>query len=366
MTDERHDEPERPIEPPAEAVPTREVKSSDAVDDATAVDREAAADGAIADSGGSDGTDDAERQDDAATPTGHDAEPEHAPESSTAAVADSEAAAVAGPDSDGVGDPESAAVGGPNGADAAVGGSGSSWRLTAAVRTPKLTAANLIIALLIGLLGFALIAQVHSNSNESTLANDRPDDLVRILSDLDARRDRLSTEISSLQATVRQLNSGAQSRQAALDAAAKRANELGILGGTLPATGPGLVIDLIPASKQQISADRVLDTVEELRGAGAEAMQINGTGSSAVRIVASTYFTDATGGIDVDGQIIGGTLTVTAIGDPQTMQAALSIAGGVVDSVRNDGGTVQVNTPGTVQVTALHAAQPLRFATPVS
>ncbi len=367
MTDDRHDEPERPIEPPAEAVPTREVKSSDAVDDATAVDREAAADGAIADPVGSDGTDEAERPDDTATPTRHDAESERAPESSTAAAADSEAAAVAGPDSDGVGDPESAAVGEPDGADAAAGGSGSSWRrLTAAVRTPKLTAANLIIALLIGLLGFALIAQVHSNSNESTLANDRPDDLVRILSDLDARRDRLSTEISSLQATVRQLNSGAQSRQAALDAAAKRANELGILGGTLPATGPGLVIDLIPASKQQISADRVLDTVEELRGAGAEAMQINGTGSSAVRIVASTYFTDATGGIDVDGQIIGGTLTMTAIGDPQTMQAALSIAGGVVDSVRNDGGTVQVNTPGTVQVTALHAAQPLRFATPVS
>ena len=243
----------------------------------------------------------------------------------------------------------------------------SSWRrLVAAARTRKLTTANLIIALLVGLLGFALIAQVHSNSNESTLANDRPDDLVRILSDLDARRDRLSTEISSLQGTVRQLNSGAQSRQAALDAAAKRADELGILGGTLPAKGPGLTIELIPSAKRQISADRVLDTVEELRGAGAEAMQINGTGSSAVRIVASTYFTDATGGVDVDGQVIGGTLTVTVIGDPQTMQAALSIAGGVVDSVRNDGGTVQVNTPTIVQVTALYAAAPLRFATPVS
>jgi uncharacterized protein YlxW (UPF0749 family) len=94
-------------------------------------------------------------------------------------------------------------------------------------------------------------------------------------------------------------------------------------------------------------------------------MQISGTGSSAVRIIASTYFTDATGGVDVDGQIIGGTLTVTVIGDPQTMQAALSIAGGVVDSVRNDGGTVQVTTPSAVQVTALHAAQTLRFAKPV-
>ena len=41
------------------------------------------------------------------------------------------------------------------------------------------------------------------------------------------------------------------------------------------------------------------------------------------------------------------------------------VAGGVLDSVRNDGGTVQVNTPTTVEVTALYAAAPLRFATPV-
>src|SRR5262245_26781605 len=199
------------------------------------------------------------------------------------------------------------------------------WRrILAAVFTPKLTAANMVIALLLGVLGFALIVQVRSNANESTLANDRPDDLVRILSDLDARKDRLTTEISSLQDTVQQLNSGAQSRQAALDAAAKRADELGILGGTLPAKGPGLVINLIPASGQQIPANTVLDTIEELRGAGAEAMQISGSGTAAVRIVASTYFADAAGGVIVDGATIGGTLSVTVIGDPQTIQAALS------------------------------------------
>jgi|GEM_PF-919417 len=386
VTDDRHDDAERPDEPPAEAVPTPDAVSSDGAEDASpgedaspaegggAVEGEGAAGSAAAHSQATDGTDDAEPPDDAAAPTDDDAEPEPAPETSAADAAEPVAAHAAEPVAAHAAEPVAADATEPSAVDAvepiaagAGGGSGSSWhRLLAAVRAPKLTAANLIIALLVGLLGFALIAQVHSNSNESTLANDRPGDLVRILSDLDARRDRLSTEIASLQGTVRQLNSGARSQQAALDAATKRANELGILGGTLPAKGSGLVIDLIPAGRQQISADRVLDTVEELRGAGAEAMQINGTGSSAVRIVASTYFTDASGGVDVDGRTMGGTLTVTVIGDPQTMQAALSIAGGVVDSVRNDGGTVQVNTAGTVEVTALYAAQPLRFATPVS
>lgn len=241
------------------------------------------------------------------------------------------------------------------------------WRrLAGSIFTRRLTAANTIIALLIGLLGFALIAQVHSNANESTLANDRPDDLVRILSDLDARRDRLSTEISTLQDTVRQLNSGAQSRQAALAAAAKRGDELGILGGTLPATGSGLLVDLVPPAGKQIAANDVVNTVEELRGAGAEAMQINGTDSSAVRIIASTWFVDVSGGVDVDDRVVGGTLTIAVIGDPQTMQAALSIAGGVVDSIHSDGGDVRFTTPAAVRVSALQVRQPLQYAKPVS
>ena len=41
----------------------------------------------------------------------------------------------------------------------------------------------------------------------------------------------------------------------------------------------------------------MLDTVEELRTAGAEAMQINGQ----VRVVAQTSFEDAVGGFSVDG-----------------------------------------------------------------
>jgi uncharacterized protein YlxW (UPF0749 family) len=243
----------------------------------------------------------------------------------------------------------------------------AAWRRMArALANPRVSGAGAIIALLIGLLGFGLIAQVRSNANESTLANDRPDDLVRILSDLDARKDRLTAEIAQLQETVRELTSGAQGRQAALAAAARRAEELGILAGTLGARGPGLIITLAPAANAPIGADILLDTVEELRGAGAEAMEVTGTGSPDVRIVASTSFVDAAGGISVDGRTIGGTIVVTAIGDPQTMQTALSIAGGVVDTVHNAGGTVQLDQELTVEVTALHSDTPLRYARPAS
>lgn len=230
---------------------------------------------------------------------------------------------------------------------------------------PRVTGAGALIAVLVGLLGFALIAQVQSNSSTTTLSSDRPEDLVRILSDLDARKDRLNTDISNLQDTKRQLESGAQGREAALAEAARRAEELGILAGSRAAQGPGLRVHLASGT-ESIGAADVLDIVEELRGAGAEAMQIAGSDGTTVRIVASTYFVDTKDGVVTDGNTLPGTLTLTAIGDPQTMQTALSIPGGALDTTRTHGGNVQVESPGTVQVTALHPTTDLRYAKPAS
>jgi uncharacterized protein YlxW (UPF0749 family) len=232
-------------------------------------------------------------------------------------------------------------------------------------RRRRLTAASATIALLVGLLAFAIVVQVRSNtSGDTLLENARQDDLVRILSDQDSREQRLRTEIAMLQGTLTQLGTGAQGREAALAEARRRADELGILGGTLPAQGQGLVIRLVPGS-QRIRASTVLGTVEELRGAGAEAMQISGDSGGPVRVVAQTYFVDGTDSLVVDGQNLSGTVTITVIGPASTMHTALTIPGGVADTVARDGGNVIVDAPGTVRVDALHRAQDLRYAHPV-
>ena len=225
--------------------------------------------------------------------------------------------------------------------------------------------ANLVIALLVGLLGFAVAVQFKAGGSDAELSSARPEDLVRILSDLDAQQDRLRGEISDLEDTQRQLDSGAQGRDAALAEARKRADELGILAGTLPAEGPGLQIDLMQGS-DAIKSETVLDAIEELRGAGAEAMQIAGAGGPAVRIVASTYFVDAPEGgrLMVDGTALGAPYTITVIGGPDTMRTALNIPGGVVDSVRQHGGTVSVREADPVHVNALHTANALQYAKP--
>jgi uncharacterized protein YlxW (UPF0749 family) len=116
-----------------------------------------------------------------------------------------------------------------------------------------------------------------------------------------------------------------------------------------------------------VSSTRVLDAVQELRGAGAEAMQIAGADSAAVRVIASTYFVDGeNGSLVVDGRRLSGPFTITVIGDPETMRTALFIPGGVVALVEEDGGNVIVDDREAVEVSQLHAPIKLDHARPVS
>ncbi|MFC0533606.1 DUF881 domain-containing protein [Phytohabitans kaempferiae] len=229
----------------------------------------------------------------------------------------------------------------------------------------SVTSAGVVIAVLLALLGFTLVVQLKSNSADQGLASARQDDLVRILFDLESREERLRDEIADLEDSQRQLSSGAAGRQAALDEATRRADELGVLAGTLPARGPGLTVEFRQGS-ERLKASAILDAVQELRGAGAEAMQIAGADGTAVRIVASTWFLDQEGGVGVDGRRLSAPYTITVIGEPRTMETALKIPGGVVESVGNDNGTVIVQEHEVVDVSALRAPTSLQHARPTS
>jgi uncharacterized protein YlxW (UPF0749 family) len=230
----------------------------------------------------------------------------------------------------------------------------------------RFSSAGALIWVLLALLGFTLVVQLQSNDDDAGLASARQEDLVGILSDLEARDQRLQQEINALEESQRQLTSGVAGRQAALAEAGKRAEELGLLSGTLPARGPGLKISIDPKG-QPIKASAILNAVQELRGAGGEVMEIIGDNGVAVRIVASSYFVDADGGqVIVDGKQLSGPYTLWVIGVPSTMQTALQIPGGVVASVSQAGGNVTMEQRTAVEVAAVRQPTSLQYARPVS
>ena len=220
---------------------------------------------------------------------------------------------------------------------------------------------------LCALLGLSLAAQLRRNENSNAeLSSARQQDLVRILDELDSREQRLRLEINQLEERQRNLGTAAAGSQAVLADLEQRAQELGILAGTLPAEGTGVKL-VFRGGRPALPASVILGAVEELRGAGAEALQISGsTGSGGpIRIVASTSFLDDNGQLLIGDRRLTGPYTVLAIGDGPTMRAALAIPGGVVDSARDAGGTVQITTPDSVAVTATRQPTTPRYATPV-
>ncbi|CAM3523517.1 DUF881 domain-containing protein [Stackebrandtia soli] len=223
---------------------------------------------------------------------------------------------------------------------------------------------SVLTALLVGILGFAIAVQT-TRTDTSDLDSARTEDLARILADLDAQRTRLTAEIAQLETDRDELASGSEGQDAALERARELADSVGILAGTLPATGPGLVLTF-EAGDEPIRAAVILDAVQELRGAGAEAMSITGGNGRTVRIVASTYFGESGGNLLVDGVTLTASQRLTVIGDPDTMSTALEIPGGVADTVQKDGGTVMVREPGTVDITTVVEPSDPEYAEPVN
>ena len=268
----------------------------------------------------------------------------------------------------------------------------SGLRLLIDAGRPRATRAQVIGALLCGLLGFALVTQVHSATGLG-FTTARQSDLVDILDSLSARSDQLRAQIATEQTSLAKLTGGTDQTQAALEEAQQRAATLQILAGTAAATGPGIELQ-ITDPQRQVAADDLLEALEELRDAGAEAIQITGSatavaatstagsptstaagptspaaaGASAhvVRLVASSYFNDTPdrSGILVDGVLLAPPYDIVAIGDPPTMSTAMGIPGGVLDTLTGKGAHGTVITHDSVEVTALHQVAAPQYARP--
>jgi uncharacterized protein YlxW (UPF0749 family) len=232
----------------------------------------------------------------------------------------------------------------------------SSWqRLRRALLHPG--RGQVVVAVLLAVLGAAAVTQVRIAGRDDDYAGLRQADLIQALNGLQAASRRTEQDISDLQATRDSLRDSNDKTAAALDQARQELVTLGVLAGTIPAHGSGVRITVtVPDS--HLSLNYLLDGIEELRDAGAEAMEIN----DKVRVVAQTSFESASGGIDVDGRVLTSPFTIDVIGDPDSLTTALKFPGGFVDDVSLDEGKVSIKQSQRIEVTVTRAATEPRYA----
>ncbi|MFE4986624.1 MULTISPECIES: DUF881 domain-containing protein [unclassified Streptomyces] len=224
-------------------------------------------------------------------------------------------------------------------------------RLASALWPPRVTRAQLVVALLLFVLGLGLAIQVSSTSDNSALRGARQEDLVRILDELDDRTQRLEDEKSRLEKQRTELESSSDQAEEARKQTQEKEQQLGILAGTVAAEGPGITLT-IGDPTGAVESDMLLDAIQELRAAGAEAIQVNG-----VRVVADSYFTGSGDDMRIDGTKVAAPYVFKVIGKPEDLEPALNIPGGVVQTLEKEQATASVERSTKIIVDALRPAK---------
>lgn len=118
-----------------------------------------------------------------------------------------------------------------------------------------------------------------------------------------------------------------------------------MLLGLTDVKGTGITITMTDNNEKEVISTDLMDLINELNSAGAEAISINNQ-----RIVAMTDIVDVDDIILVNKKRISSPYTIKAIGDVTYLQSALSIKKGFIDKHQTDGYTISVTTNNEVVI----------------
>lgn len=219
---------------------------------------------------------------------------------------------------------------------------------------------QVVVAVLLAVLGFGFVVQVQDQDRNDAYAGLRESELVEVLDGLTGTAERARSEAERLRETRDALQTESRAREAALGEAQQRARTLNILAGLVPVRGPGLRIT-ITETEGRVSVGSLLDTIQELRTVGAEAMEFN----DRYRLGAQSSFDNAVGGIELEGRLLEAPYVLEVIGDPDALKGGLTFSDGPIESLeRYDGAEVEVEELESVEIESVRELDRPQHAAP--
>lgn len=215
------------------------------------------------------------------------------------------------------------------------------------------------IAFVCVVLGVMLAVQFRTTQDiRSSIPYQRVEDLSQRLAQTEKERDGLLKEVHEL-------------RQASgNEAGSKEAELIKMSAGVLAVEGPGIIITIDDSKRMSkpgenpnlylIHDDDILKVINELWAAGAEAMSINEQ-----RLIASSEIRCAGPTLSVNNVRYSPPYDIRAIGDPQTLENALKMRGGVVETLQFWGIQITIKPQDVVTIPAYKGTLHYELAKPV-
>jgi len=210
------------------------------------------------------------------------------------------------------------------------------------------------VALIIGIL---LVGQLRSQARPIELSSLSAQELSTLIETLSARNVELNDGLASLREQIREYERAELQGRSVLDLTEENLLGLAAFAGLSGVEGQGIVIEI----DGSFDPTAVNDLIYELRNAGAEAIAVD-----SVRITAGSVAVLGTGAIEIDGVPIGRSFTISAIGSPTGLRAAIERPGGIltllqqaIDAVFRIEERTSLFVPGTERDLAPQVARPV-------
>ncbi len=231
--------------------------------------------------------------------------------------------------------------------------------------TSSVTVLCILLGLMIGVQYNTVRLQKQSTDSASL---QRVSELTTKLSTLQAENDALQEKLETQSQQMKEFESALMADDSSFEALTEENERLKMVAGMTAVQGRGISVTINDSSASAdgsanpeaflVHAEDILSIINELNVAGAEAIAINGQrliSQSAVRCAGSV--------VNVNDVKLAAPFVITAIGDPDLLEAALLFPGGVVDTLRPWGIEILIKKLDMLEIPSYSQPREFREAT---
>lgn len=215
----------------------------------------------------------------------------------------------------------------------------------------KISKSKITVAIVIGIMSFMMIYVILIQINivkkydGEEIELMRETELKETLATYKEKYEETTNELNSTVARIEEYKADEKSEEDAVALLEEEVNQANMLLGKTDVTGEGIIITIENTGGDSeneamtVNTADLINLVNELRLAGAEAISINGE-----RIVANSDIFDVGNFIYINGQRTTSPYEIKVIGDRKYLESALNIKGGYIDIYTLNGYNIKMES----------------------
>lgn len=225
------------------------------------------------------------------------------------------------------------------------------------------------VSIFLGVILSIQFKTVNKTLGEGALPTQRAQQLALELKRVQGERDTQANMIDELEEKIRQYEKGEVDKNVYAENLYKDTMKYRMLAGYLDLEGPGIVMEINdPVVDLQFGEgytivdelELVLQVISVLNAADAEAISINDQ-----RYTNFTEIEKAGNVIEINGVSTSSPITIKAIGNPQTLESALTIKGGIIQQLRDYDYVIHINKDSKVTIPKYRKIKEFIYSEPV-